>query len=34
MNKRGYVMAAGSVLLAAMVLYGCGRGKNSDINVK
>lgn len=34
MNKSGYVMAAGSVLLAAMVLYGCGRGKNSDINVK
>lgn len=34
MNKRGYVMAAGSILLAAMVLYGCGRGKSSDINAK
>ncbi len=34
MNKRGYVMAAGSILLAAMALYGCGRGKSSDINAK
>lgn len=34
MNKRGYVMAACSILLAAMVLYGCGREKNSDINIE
>ncbi len=34
MNKRSCVMAAGSILLAAMMLYGCGREKRSNINVK
>ncbi len=34
MNKRSCVMAAGSILLAAMMLYGCGTEKRSDINVK